>query len=121
MGHGNGQLPVDMTDMRSKLFANILELAREQKKALEQGNVDLAAELQAARQELQEQIAALDREGPLGDVTVQGVIVEIIRLDEDMRNIIRREMSLMAIKLGGIDKARSFNRSVAAQKSLNTP
>lgn len=110
-----------MTGMRRRLYAEMLGLALEQKKALEQGSVDQAAELQAGRQELQEQIIALDREGPPGDGTVQGVIVEIIRLDEEMRNIIRREMSLMAMKLGGIDKARSFNRSVAAQKSLNTP
>ena len=104
-----------MSDRVDTLLLELLDLARGQRAALEEGRLDEALSFLGKRKIL------IDRMKIIGRLTENQkmVVRDIISLDADISSAVRCSMSDVASRLDSIDKIRTYFQSVSSKGDDN--
>jgi|Deesub1362A_J573_1020465.scaffolds.fasta_scaffold00087_93 predicted membrane chloride channel (bestrophin family) len=116
-----------------ELYQKILEITRQQKKALLQGRLHEATELQKRRQSIVEEIQNIDmtmsfapskreNDSRKEDFSreIQAAIKEILAIDSEMKTIIQVELNSLGERLESLNKVKALCRNVSPGKGATS-
>jgi hypothetical protein len=94
-----------MSGPADRLCFELLELAKAQQSALEEGKTDLALELMGKRQRIVGDMRIIDARLRLGEV-----MESILSVDAEIGRLLRKDLEVITNKLEAIGKMRSLSR-----------
>lgn len=103
-----------------RLFTELLEMARAQKKALAEGRYDEVLKLQQKRREITDRINNIKDKGPEAEDSsrvILNTIEKILAIDNECKTAVQSEMDPISDQIGNVTRARSFLRNVPRQKA----
>ena len=99
-----------MSDRNDTLLLELLELARGQRAALNEGRLDEALSFYCKRKDITARMQVIGR---LTE-NQKMVVKDILSIDKDISTAVRCSMSDVASRLGSIEKVRTYIQSISS-------
>lgn len=112
-----------MSDRVDILLLELLDLAREQRTVLSEGDLDGVLSLMNRREEIAREIQGFGRDCPRGRSADRGRrnVKEILEIDDEIASIVQAELRCIAGKLEHIENRKKYSRTSSLLPSKEDP